>query len=101
VQAMCATHLSRRHPSFLLLDHPDYLGFGKRLCRICLRLRRLSKLYIKLRQASEGRSYVLKVISYTHLDNCGRQASKSKQITFPDFRLQPSIKSEICLKNGI
>jgi hypothetical protein len=28
-QAMSATHLCRRHPSFLFFDHPDYLGFGK------------------------------------------------------------------------
>ena len=40
-QAMPAAHLSCWHSSFLLFDHPDYLGFGKRLCRIRLRLRRL------------------------------------------------------------
>ena len=28
-QAMPAAHLSCRHPSFLLFDHPDNLGFGK------------------------------------------------------------------------
>ncbi|MFT4783124.1 MAG: hypothetical protein ACI9IV_000856 [Paracoccaceae bacterium] len=28
-QAMPATHLCRRHPSFLLFEHPNNLGFGK------------------------------------------------------------------------
>ncbi|KKN00725.1 hypothetical protein LCGC14_1134960 [marine sediment metagenome] len=51
---MPAAHLCRRHSSFLFFDHSDNLGFSKRLCRICLLLRRLSKLYIKLREVSGG-----------------------------------------------
>ena len=47
VQAMCATHLSRRHSSFLFFDHPDYLGFGKAPVSHLFAPSKVEQLYIR------------------------------------------------------